>query len=156
MPPPAKPAQVSGPGPMSRRTDGGSAQALMDLPDAKYGENSQYQSLQQGAPLSASPSDASAQGMGMDIGSMQPNPAAGQVVPSSAPSNRPGEPVTSGAAMGPGPGTASLGLNPAQVEKQDMGKIAINMPVFEYMANMNDALPSTRLLVNLLKAGSAP
>jgi hypothetical protein len=36
---PSKPASVSGPGKLSRRTDGGPAQKLRDIPDAKYGEN---------------------------------------------------------------------------------------------------------------------
>jgi len=156
VPPPASPAQVSGPGPMSRRTDGGAAQALQQLPNAKYGENSQFQSLQQGAPLSASPSGMQSSPPGMDMGTIGSNPAAGQVVPSSAPSTRPGEPVTSGASLGAGPGPASLGINPSQVEKQDMSKLAVSMPLMEYLANMQDALPSTRLMVNLIKAGSAP
>lgn len=153
MPPPSRPAQVSGPGPLSRRTDGGAAQALKDLPDAKYGENSQFQSLQQGAPLSASPSPGGSASP-LDQGMLPPNPAAGQVVPSSAPTMRPNEPVTSGAALGAGPGTSALGINPAQAEQQDMHTLAPSMPLFEMLANMPDALPSTRLMVNLLKASS--
>lgn len=152
MPPPSRPAAVSGPGPLSRRTDGGAAQALMQLPDAKYGENSQFQSLQQGAPLSASGISPSG---GADPGALPPNPAAGQVVPFSAPSNRPDEPVTSGAALGAGPDTSALGLQPSQVERQDISKISSSMPLLEMLANQPDALPSTRLMVNLLKAGQS-
>lgn len=152
MPPPAQPAQVSGPGPMSRRTDGGAAQALQQLPNAKYGENAQYQSLQQGAPLAASGQGPSASPL--DPGSMPPNPAAGQVVPFSAPSNRPSEPVTAGAALGAGPGPESLGIAPQQVEQQDMQSLAANMPIYEFLANLPNASPSARLLVNLLRAGS--
>jgi len=55
--------------------------------------------------------------------------------------------------MGPGPGPTALGNSPAQVEQQDMGKIGRSLPLFEMMANMNDALPSTRLFVNLLRGG---
>lgn len=154
MPPPAQPAQVSGPGPMSRRTDGGAAQAMMDLPNAKYGENSQFQSLQQGASLSASPSPTGTP-VGMDANGLPPNPAASQVVPIGAPTNRPNEPVTSGAALGAGPGPASLGINPGQVERQDLSTISTSMPLLEYLANMPDALPSSRLLVNLIKSGAS-
>lgn len=150
MPPPQNPAGVSGPGPLSKRTDGGPAQALKDLPDAKYGENSQFQALQQGASLSASPSPQG-QAQPFDANSLPPNPAAGQVVPLSAPTGRPNEPVTSGAALGAGPGTSALGGQPAQVASQDMGKISQSMPLFEMMANMPDASPSTRLFVNLVK-----
>jgi len=151
MPPPSKPAAVSGPGPMSRRTDGGPAQALMDLPDARYGENSQFQSLQQGASLSASPSPT---GQGSPVDSLPPNPAANSVVPFSAPSGRPDEPVTSGASLGAGPDTSALGIQPGQVDQQDASKIAKSLPILEMLANQPDALPSTRLMVNLLKAGS--
>jgi len=152
MPPPSRPAAVSGPGPMSRRTDGGPAQALRDLPDAKYGENSQFQSLQQGAALSASPGPT---GSPFSPDSLPPNPAANSVVPFSAPSGRPDEPVTSGASLGAGPDTSALGLQPGQVDRQDAGKIANSLPILEMLANQPDALPSTRLMVNLLKAGSA-
>lgn len=150
MPPPSRPAAVSGPGPMSRRTDGGAAQALMDLPDARYGENSQFQSLQKGAALSASPSPA---GQGTSPGDLPPNPAANSVIPFSAPSGRPDEPVTSGANLGAGPDASSLGIQPGQVEQQDLGKVAKSLPILEMLANQPDALPSTRLMVNLLKAG---
>lgn len=150
MPPPQNPAGVSGPGALSRRTDGGPAQSLKDLPDAKYGENSQFQSLQQGAPLSASPAGGSAGPA--DPNALQPNPAASQVIPFSAPSNRPNEPVTSGASLGAGPGTSALGTDSSQIEKQDMGVIGSSLPLFEMLANLGDTLPSTRMFVNLLKA----
>lgn len=152
MPPPTQPAQVSGPGPMSRRTDGGAAQALATLPNAKYGENAQFQSLQQGAPLAAS--GISPTSPGFDANALPTNPAAGNVVPFSAPSNRPAEPVTAGASLGAGPGTEALGIQPQQAEQQDMAKLAQNMPMYEFLANLPNASPSARLLVNLLRAGT--
>lgn len=153
MPQPQNPAGVSGPGALSKRTDGGPAQALRDLPDAKYGENSQFQALQQGASLSASPSPQG-QAQPFDANALPPNPAAGQVVPLSAPTGRPNEPVTSGAALGPGPGVSALGSQPTQVAQQDIGKVAQSLPFFEMMANMPDANPSTRMLVNMVKGMS--
>lgn len=153
MPPPQNPAGASGPGPLSKRTDGGPAQALRNLPDAKYGEASQFQALQQGASLSASP-NPQGQAPSLDQGALPPNPAAGQVVPFSAPTTRPNEPVTSGASLGAGPGITAMGSSPAQVEQGDMGKISASLPLFEMLANMNDALPSTRLFVNLLRGGT--
>jgi hypothetical protein len=150
VPPPQQPSAVSGPGALSKRTDGGPAQALRDLPDARYGENSQFQALQHGASLSASPTPQG-QGQPLDLNSLPPNPAAGQVIPLSAPTSRPDEPVTSGAALGAGPGPSALGGQPAQVADQDMGKISQSLSLFEMMANMQDATPSTRLFVNLLK-----
>jgi|SRR5579859_739309 len=153
MPPPQNPAGVSGPGALSKRTDGGPAQALKDLPDAKYGENSQFQALQQGASLSASPSPRG-QSQPLDVGSLPPNPAAGQVTPLSAPSARPNEPVTAGAALGAGPGVSAIAGQPAQVAQQDIGKLSQSLPFFEMVANMPDANPSTRLLVNMVKGMS--
>lgn len=151
MPAPQNPAGTSGPGALSKRTDGGPAQALKDLPDAKYGENSQFQALQEGASLSASPGPQGQGGM-MDIGSLPPNPAAGQVTPLSAPTSRPDEPVTSGAAVGAGPGPSALGGQPAQIERQTANKVSASLPYFEMLANMNNSDPSTRLFVNILKA----
>jgi hypothetical protein len=152
MPPPQNPAGVSGPGALSKRTDGGPAQALRDLPDAKYGENSQFQALQQGASLSASPGPQG-QAQSFDANSLPPNPAAGQVTPFSAPTARPNEPVTSGAALGPGPDTSAIGPTPMQTEAQTVSKVSQSLPYFQMLANMNNADPSTRLFVNLLGAG---
>jgi hypothetical protein len=55
--------------------------------------------------------------------------------------------------MGAGPGTAALG-QPSQVAQQDMGKFSQSLPYFEMLANMPDANPSTRMLVNLVKGMS--
>lgn len=146
MPPPANPSGVSGPGQLSRRTDGGPAQKLSDLPDAQYGENATYKDLQRQAPLSASPMSASGGGE-----ELAPNPAAQNVVPLSAPSQRPGEPVTHGAALGAGAGPEALGISPAQIEQQDVSKTQTWLPFLEMVANMPDALPGARMLVNSLK-----
>jgi hypothetical protein len=61
---PASPAPVSGPGRMSKRTDGGPAQKLRDLPDAQYGEAATYRDLQQQAPLAQTPSPTAAPAAG--------------------------------------------------------------------------------------------
>jgi len=83
---PRDPAPVSGPGQLSRRTDGGPAQRVVDLPNAGYGENQAFTQVEQGAPMAAS---------------APPRPAP---VPLTAPTQRPWEPVTSGNPLGPGPG----------------------------------------------------
>ncbi len=164
MPPPSNPAaaaaSVSGPGKFASRSDGGpqqgqatpkpAGQAKQQLPDAKYGEQKTFQADQSGAPLSqTNQSPTPSQGFA-------PNPAAQSVVPMSAPTQRPGEPVTAGAALGPGPGTESLGIAPNQVEQQDVGTLASSLPVFEALSNFPDALPGARLLVNALKAKMSP
>lgn len=152
MPAPSNPgpggpaSAVSGPGALSRRTDGGPAQELAQLPNAKYGENAAFQQQQQGAPVAQTP------GPQQPPQQIQANPAADQVVPLSAPTQRPGEPVTSGATHGPGPGPEALGMNPQQTEMQDMASRTPSLPFLEYVANLASASPASRLLVNLIKA----
>lgn len=101
--PPANPAPASGPGALSRRTDGG--QPMRALPDAKYGENKAFEAQQRGAPLSKTgempPGRPAARPSG------EPDSEFAQLPPITgfnAPSSRPEEPLTAGAAMGPGPG----------------------------------------------------
>lgn len=148
MPQANNPAGVSGPGAMSRRTDGGPAQKLATLPDAQYGENATFQGLQQNAPLAQSGQTPQGEQQ------FQPNPAAGAVVPFSAPTQRPNEPVTTGATEGAGAGPESLGIHPAQAEQQDMGQLAKHMPLLEAIANLHDVTESSRLWVNLINANS--
>ena len=103
---PSQPAAVSGPGAHSQRTDGRPQQ--MDLPDAKYGEAAQFQEIQQGAALGASPSPAGGGG-----------PAPTLPTPLSDPSASADKPVTAGADAGAGPGSEALGL-PSQEFSADV------------------------------------
>lgn len=101
---PSSPAPVSGPGALSKRTDGGPAQKLRDLPDAQYGEATTFRDLQKSAPLAQTP--------GPGQGSPSSGSATGQtpsVIPFDAPTTRPNEPVTAGSQFGPGPGPEALG-----------------------------------------------
>lgn len=98
---PSNPAPVSGPGALSRRTDGGPIQGPKVAPGGKYGERQQMQQMQQAAPMAAS------QRM------PNPNPAvanAAPIVPLTAPTQRPDEPLTYGSPFGAGPGPEALGV----------------------------------------------
>lgn len=103
---PGSPAPVSGPGSMSRRTDGG---PIRDLPDAEYGANKEFRDLQQAAPVSAS---SAAQQQTFDP-SMLPTGFG-------APSEFTDMPVTAGADSGAGPGSEALGLPAAGNEVEDL------------------------------------
>ena len=84
---------------------------MRDLPDAQYGEAQTFRDLQQGAPLAQVPSaNVPAPRPGQASGPATPsqNPLA-SIIPAGAPTMRPAEPVTAGAALGPGPGTEALG-----------------------------------------------
>lgn len=94
---PANPAPVSGPGALSARTDG---QPIREVPGQDYGER-QAGAMQQAAAPMAAP------------GTMPPSPpgGGGRPGPQSAPlasgdafrpSERPGEPITTGVPIGPG------------------------------------------------------
>ena len=93
-------AGASGPGKFSKRTDG------MKLPSTGYGEGVETAAIQGGAPLAKTPSvnPTSLSEQGMAPSQLE------RVTPLYAPSQRPDEPITSGIAMGPGPGPEVLGV----------------------------------------------
>lgn len=131
---PNNPAPVSGPGALSRRTDGGpgSKQAMKEIRTGKYGESKAVAEQQAGAPLAGSP---------------MPNIAAPKVTPLFAPTQRPGEPVTQGMPFGPGSSVAPQ--RPAGNTASIVGKY---LPSLEAMAEMDDVPESFRLFVRAAKA----
>jgi len=93
---PENPAPVSGPGSLSRRTDG---QGAMYMSGGEYGEGQEMMDLQNSAPMSKTetvrPRSArprAARSGGVDAG----------LTSLFAPSERPDEPVTAGMPFGPG------------------------------------------------------
>lgn len=99
---PRNPAPVSGPGRMSRRTDGGPQQTKAEMTGMAYGENADFQEIQAGAPMAAAPSATPARGR-------KGSAPSGSVTatPLFAPTSRPDEPITAGAPFGPGPGPST-------------------------------------------------
>ena len=93
---PNNPAPVSGPGALSARTDGGATEGMTqpqkDYTGFNYGENGATNTMQGEAAMAGNP-------FGMQ-----------SIVPLTAPSTRPDEPVTSGIDRGAGPGFSSLNL----------------------------------------------
>jgi hypothetical protein len=83
------PVGVSGPGPLSQRTDRQPLRAPTGLP---YGDNQALLDTERGAPLAQA--------------------AAPQITPLTAASQRPAEPVTHGADAGPGASSAILTATP--------------------------------------------
>jgi len=99
---PRQPAPVSGPGQLSRRTDGGPQQTTQPMTGMGYGENAEFDAVQGAAPLAATPSVSNAR-----TRSMSPTGQGVAAVPLFSNSGFPEEPVTAGASMGPGPGPSS-------------------------------------------------
>lgn len=109
-----------------------------------YGEAGALEQLQRAAPLAASPGGETA----VPVGGGGPSPA--NLTPFGAPTQQPGTPVTSGASIGPGPGTEALGLpNPPS---DDLESLMNYLPVWEVMANMPGASIASRNFVRELKS----
>jgi len=143
MPQAAKPAMTSGPGAMSQRTDGGPASKqaqryISGMPN--YGDGQQLMDLQASAPMAKAPETptmqqpmASNAGNGQTI---QPD-----VTSLTAPTARPLEPVTAGAASGPGPGPEVLNLGNADTSQYQTAKEQM-----QAMAASPNASPALRAL----------
>jgi hypothetical protein len=91
---PANPSSVSGPGSLSKRTDGGAidgmTQPIKEYTGMPYGQNKEVNDMQSFASMAGNPFPT------MDI------------TPLNAPSTRPDEPVTSGNPFGAGPGVEAM------------------------------------------------
>jgi hypothetical protein len=144
---PTKPAPVSGPGKLSRRTDGGPAkQPVRALSDAAYGEQATYRADQQGAPMAKAPGVS--QG-----GAPAPPTDLSNVVPFGAPSQRPGEPVTAGADAGAGPGSEALGMGVGRPDPGVQYMIDL-LPMFAITAALPNSTIGFRQFVRRLRAMS--
>lgn len=94
---PSKPAPVSGPGKLSRRTDGGPSkgpQPVRGMGGGAYGERKALNEQQASAPMQG----------GTPVPSLPP------VTGLFEPTQRPNEPVTAGSVLGAGPGPSALQL----------------------------------------------
>jgi hypothetical protein len=123
---PRNPAPVSGPGRLSRRTDGGPQQTTQPMTGMAYGENVEFNEMQASAPLAATPPAAA--------GRAAPMGAAGgsgfRSEPLFAPTAFPEEPVTAGANFGPGDGPMSY-MNSPESLTSIFSRIAANDPTGE-------------------------
>lgn len=123
------------PGKYAKRTDL-PAQGAKKLPDAAYGEQKDFQDIQGGAPMAkATPSPIS------------------EVIPFGAPTNRPDEPVTAGAASGPGVGTEALGIKSvADQQVSDLDVIAKYMPAMIMFADSPQSSGTMKAFVKYLRS----
>jgi hypothetical protein len=147
---PVRPAMQSGPGAMSQRTDGGPASKqavryISGMPN--YGDGADLVDLQSSAPMASTPApspaptsaiNAAAQQNQSQVQPVQP------IVPLTAPTQRPNEPVTAGAPVGPGPGPEILGTMPTQV-----GGASAKQTI-QALASHPDASPELKRLASIL------
>lgn len=140
---PSKPAAVSGPGALSRRTDGGPGQPVRDTTGGAYGDAQAFRGMQQQSPMASAPATPP---MPPGGGSGQPMTA----TPLHAPSAMPDVPVTDGAAAGAGAGMDALGLPSADMATQDAEYLKRYLPVLIRQAQRDDAPPSLKKYVRTL------
>jgi hypothetical protein len=105
----------------------------MQIPDAAYGEQQDFQQIQGGAPMAGGAAPMAAPPVGMG-----------------APTQRPNEALTSGADIGPGNGSDVL---PGDTTMQgDMEMIGKYLPVFESMSSGDNVPESFRQFVRYLRS----
>jgi hypothetical protein len=133
---PANPAAVSGPGSLSRRTDGGPIQGAKEIPGGgKYGERKALADMQSGAPMQGNPVPT----VPAPTVATEPRQPLTNLF---APTERPDEPVTAGAPVGAGRTPQPVGRY-AMIEKY--------MPELEALASQPDAPDSFKIFMGLIK-----
>lgn len=142
---PRNPAPVSGPGRMSRRTDGGPQQTTVPMTGMGYGENADFNDMQSAAPMAAAPTVSNTR-----TRNTSPTGQSAAATPLFSPTQRPDEPVTAGAPFGPGPGPqAEPGFMGAVSE--DMQMLKQYLPDFEAAARWPDTPKSFKMLVSYIR-----
>lgn len=143
---PTNPAPVSGPGALSRRTDG--RQPQMIASGGGYGDRQEMQSIQAGAPMSG---DLGSGGMAAGGAPAAPGVDPSQLVPLDADSQRPLEPITAGMSGGLGAGPSVLN-QPSPLTDDQRERLRHFLPVLVILASRDDADQNTRRLVRQLRA----
>jgi hypothetical protein len=134
---PGNPAPVSGPGALSRRTDGRVAEGFA------YGMNKQINEQAAAAPL--------AKAAPMAARSMSVAPQLPPVTPLTDPTMNPDESVMSGINMGAGPGSEALMLPDMNDSSAEFNKsISSYYPVLSYIASRPNTSPETRRTLAIL------
>ena len=145
---PRNPAPVSGPGKLSRRTDGGPAQVNAQMTGMGYGENKDFMQIQEGAAMSASPAPRGA------AKTSQGSPMAAMLGSGAGPlfsdTQRPDEPVTAGVNFGPGAGGAAQ-LNSIQMATADAEAISKYLPDLMKMAEEENTPAAFKRFVRYLR-----
>jgi hypothetical protein len=142
---PNNPAPVSGPGSLSRRTDGQAVRSPGGMP---YGDNADFVDLQSSAPMAKAATATPNTRPGSAAANGAPSPT-----PFGAPTERPDEPVTEGNPLGPGAGPEVLMRPPDMGAAVDADRAAISshLPSLMRMAERDDAPEGFRMFVRHLR-----
>lgn len=113
-------AGASGPGKFSKRTD-------LNMGSIAYGEGQETANLMSSAPMAKT---ADVQPMSRSEQGIAPSQLE-RITPLYAPTQRPDEPITSGIALGEGPGPEVLGMNQAAPKEKISDVLAKLLPYDE-------------------------
>jgi hypothetical protein len=135
---PGKPAPVSGPGALSRRTDGRVAEGFA------YGMNKQINEQAAGAPMAKAPTfNAGSARMG-EVRSLAP------ITPITAETMDVNDPITNGVPVGPGANSIP-GMPSGPTEDPDINMIRDYYPMLEFWASQPGTSQATKDYVQYLR-----
>ena len=137
---PANPAPVSGPGSLSRRTDG--KQPIRDVTGLAYGQGQEFHDLQSSAPMEAAATANPSRVPAADSAAASITPP----TPLGAPTEFPNEPVTAGSPFGAGPGPEVLPSDPDQY-----ANLRKQMPMLLKLADLPSTSDATRQVIRYLR-----
>lgn len=131
---PENPAPVSGPGSLSRRTDG---QGARYMSGGEYGEGQEMMDLQNSAPMSKTET-VRPRSARSSSNAIRPMNESESVTPLFSPTSRPNEPITAGAAFGPGAGPSQNVAYPTSRISKIFQKLSASDDTgdMEYIANL--------------------
>lgn len=122
------------------------AQKITVAGGQEYGKRKEQEDAQRALPMAGAPAPPPAPAA--PPAAMGPPPgAAGDFT---RPTERPGEPLTTGIPMGPGPGPEALAMSKFAANP-DLEALAPYLPVLELMASQPNASPASRNLVRRLR-----
>lgn len=134
---PERPAATSGPGSLSRRTDGNATQAPQVAAGGAYGERKELEGIQSGAPLAGGGGGVPA------LTSAAPPMERPQAI--NAPSARPDEPITTGMNSVPN-------VTASQIDDTTRERLQAALPTLLWMASNPKASEQTRQWVRQVRA----
>lgn len=144
---PTNPAPVSGPGQLSERTDGGPGQPVRAMTGGEYGEATEMEQIQSGASMANSAAQTRNSAAAPAARPMRQAPDL------MAPTDRPGEPLTTGTQGGPGAGPEVLsgGMNGMDSRGADVVALSGYLPELLQQAAHPDAPIGFKQFVRVLR-----
>jgi len=136
---PGTPAPVSGPGALSRRTDGRVAEGF------EYGMNKQINEQAASAPMAKAPQPRPASASRM----MNASPLPG-ITPITAETTDPNDPITNGVPVGPGANSIP-GMSSGPTQDPDINMIRDYYPMLEFWASQPGTSQATKDYVQYLR-----